>query len=113
MRRLLAENRNAGASALHGVGLLAGAGHINRVDRAALTLGIVAAVEMFVGDVGELHRLGAAKVAPPQLDRIFKSCNDIVDYCCFNGNKLVDRPGSLCQSERAVGLMGSAFWDLA
>jgi transposase len=24
-------------------------------------------------------------------NRIFKRCNDIVDHCCFNGNKLVER----------------------
>lgn len=25
-------------------------------------------------------------------NRIFKSCDDILDHCCFNSNKLVERP---------------------
>jgi transposase len=37
--------------------------------------------------------------------RIFKSRNNIVDHCCFNGNKLIDRP-SLIMS------IGTRCWAL-
>lgn len=30
-------------------------------------------------------------------NRIFKSYDDIVDHCCFNGNKLVERPWLIIQ----------------
>jgi transposase len=45
-------------------------------------------------------------------NRIFANYEDILNHCCFNWNKLVERPsnarGSSCRSE-GDGLIGSDF----
>jgi transposase len=37
-------------------------------------------------------------------NRIFKSCDDILDHCCFAWNRLTDQPGLI----RSIGMRKSA-----
>ena len=46
-------------------------------------------------------------------NRIFAGYEDIVDHCCFNWNKLVERPWLIMSIGSRHGPMGSAFGDLA
>src|ERR1700729_99338 len=72
MRGLLTKDRAADSDtqrACHFVLATTHGGNVDRLDRAAQALRIVAAVEIFGGDMGERHRVRRYQIAQPHLVR--------------------------------------------